>query len=114
GQIPENNGSYDSEWGTNKSVKINKPVIKKAVNKKRRKLQITLKKMSQISGFQCYYSTKKNFKKKKRITSKKYKFTLKKLSKKQYYIKVRAFRIEQNGVKRFGKWSKIKKVKVKK
>lgn len=114
GQTPENNGSYDSEWGTNKSVKINKPVIKKAVNKKRRKLQITLKKMSQISGFQCYYSTKKNFKKKKRITSKKYKFTLKKLSKKQYYIKVRAFRIEQNGFKRFGKWSKIKKVKVKK
>ena len=114
GRTPENNGSYDSEWGTNKSVKINKPVIKKAVNKKRRKLQITLKKMSQISGFQCYYSTKKNFKKKKRITSKKYKFTLKKLSKKQYYIKVRAFRIEQNGVKRFGKWSKIKKVKVKK
>ena len=114
GQTPENNSSYDSEWGTNKSVKINKPVIKKAVNKKRRKLQITLKKMSQISGFQCYYSTKKNFKKKKRITSKKYKFTLKKLSKKRYYIKVRAFRIEQNGVKRFGKWSKIKKVKVKK
>ena len=103
-----------SSTNNKKNVKISKPVIKKVVNIKRKKLRITLKKMSQVNGFQCYYSTKKSFKKKKKMISRKSKFILKKLSKKRYYIKVRAFRIEQNGIRRFGKWSKVKKIKVRK
>lgn len=98
----------------NSSIKIKKVVIKKIINKKNRKLQITLKKLKNISGFQCYYSTKKNFKEKKIVILRKDKFTLKKLSRKTYYIKIRAFRKGKNGLKRYGKWSKITKVKVKK
>ena len=58
----------------------------------------------------------KKFKKSvKRKTTKKLSVTLKKLKKnKTYYVKARAYKFDSNGAKVYGKYSKVKKVKIRK
>ena len=68
-------------------------------------------------GWQVQYSKKKSFKKAKikNVEWRKDTITLKKLSKKKtYYIRVRAWAISGDKVKRFGSWSNAKKCKIKK
>ena len=59
-------------------------------------------------------SMRRKLKKKKSVQTKKTKYTIKKLKKKKtYYIRVRAYKM--NGRKKvYGKWSTVKKVKIKK
>ena len=87
--------------------------IKKALSKKGR-LKLFLGKVTGAKGYQLQYALNKKFKKKKSIQTKKTKYTIKKLKKKKtYYIRVRAYKM--NGKKKvYGKWSKVKKVKIKK
>lgn len=90
--------------------------IKKAVRaKSNKKITIQLKAIKGITGYQIKYSTSKKLKKKvKTVTTKKNKRVIKKLkANKKYYIKVRAYKTVK-GKKIYGKWSKIKTVKVKK
>lgn len=85
--------------------------IKKAKNIKKRSINITWKKATNAKKYQIQYSTNKKFKKatKTKVTSK-LKITIKGLKKKKtYYVRVRGV----NG-KAYGKWSKVKKVKIKK
>ena len=72
------------------------------------------KKVSSAQKYQIQISVNKKFKKKKSIQTKKTKYTIKKLKKKKtYYIRVRAYKM--NGKKKvYGKWSMVKKVKIKK
>ncbi|MCR5430404.1 MAG: hypothetical protein K6E58_04155 [Eubacterium sp.] len=102
---------------TKKSVKVKKPgkaKIKKAKYKKKRKISIKLKKVKGAKGYQIRYSDVKNFDGYWQKNTKKTKITLKKLDKNtKYYIKARAYKLV-NGAKLYGKWSKKKKVKVKK
>lgn len=65
-------------------------------------------------GYQIQYATNKKFKKAKKKTVKSTFVTLKKLKKKKtYFIRIRAYKIA-DGKKVYGKWSSVKKVKVKK
>lgn len=91
-----------------------KAVIKSLTNTLGKKLKLTIKKAKNIKGYQVQYATDKKFKKKKALTTKKTSITIKKLSKKKtYYVRVRAYVL--NGKKKvYGKWSKVKKVKIKK
>ena len=97
--------------------KVKKPAkvkIKKAKYKKKRKITIRLKKVAGAKGYQIRYSDEKNFDGYWQKNTKKTKITLKKLDKNtKYYIKARAYKLV-NGAKLYGKWSKKKKVKVKK
>ena len=91
--------------------------IKSAKNKKKRKIALTWKKVKGAKGYKVQYSTSKKFAKKKTKTKycKKTKLTLKKLKKKKkYYIRVRAYKLQGTRKKLYGKWSKVKTVKVKK
>lgn len=91
---------------------------KKAALKKlkagKKKLTVYLKKsFGGVTGYQIRYSLKKNFKGSKYKTSKKSKYTIKKLKKKKtYYVKIRAYKTV-GGKKLYGSWSKYKKIKVK-
>lgn len=83
------------------------------------KKQFTAKwgKISNATGYQLQYSTKRNFKSKvksKTIKGKsKTTLTIKKLkSKKKYYVRIRAYKTV-NGKQYFSDWSKVKTVKVK-
>ena len=92
-------------------LKVNLSTVKNAEGKK---INVKWKKVKGAKGYQLQYALNKKFKKKKSIQTKKTKYTIKKLKKKKtYYIRVRAYKM--NGKKKvYGKWSKVKKVKIKK
>ncbi len=84
--------------------------ISSAKNVKGKKLTIKFKKITGAKSYQIVYSLKKNFKGKKTINTTKTSYTIKKLKKgKTYYVKVRA-----KNTAGFGKFSAVKKVKIKK
>ena len=93
-----------------------KVVIKKVTNLKRRKLKIKWKKINGVKGYQVQYALNKKFTKgRKTKLQKKTTFTAKKLKmKRTYYVRVRAYKLNSKGDKVFGKWSKVKKIKIKK
>lgn len=98
-------------------IKPGKTSITKAVRaKNNRSIKLTLKKAGTATGYQIKYSTSKKFGKKvtKTVNTKKNMAVIKKLSaKKTYYIKARAYR-KTGKSKKYGSWSKVKTVKVKK
>lgn len=101
------------------SYQVEKPakVTGVRVKRKKRKLLVSWKRKLNVDGFQIQYARNKKFTKKKKSKfvgksiSKKYISKLKKG--KIYYVRVRAYRKSANGVKKYGKWSKVKKCKVK-
>lgn len=92
-----------------------KAVLKKVKATGKKKVKIIVKKTSEkINGYGVILSTKKNFKKAKKVTTKKNIVTVRKLkASKKYFVKVRAFKKVGNK-KIYGKYSTVKKVIVKK
>lgn len=92
-----------------------KAVLKKVKATGKKKVKIIVKKTSEkINGYEVILSTKKNFKKVKKVTTKKNIVTVRKLKAgKKYFVKVRAFKKVGNK-KIYGKYSTVKKVIVKK
>ncbi len=82
-----------------------------------KKLKLVLKKVNGASGYQIRVYTKKNAKKvlyKKTTTKSKVTLKSKKLkNKKRLYIKARAYTLNSNNKKVYGKWSMVVKVKIK-
>lgn len=103
-----------------KTTKVTKPsrVTKLKLKKKsKRVVKVSWKKQKNVSGYEVYRSTKKNKSFKKIKTLKKVgkvTYTNKKLKKgKTYYYKVRAYKVV-SGKKVYGKFSTVKKIKIKK
>ena len=92
-----------------------KAVLKKVKATGKKKVKIIVKNTSEkINGYEVILSTKKNFKKAKKVTTKENAVTVKKLKAgKKYFVKVRAFKKVGNK-KIYGKYSTVKKVIVKK
>ncbi len=108
-------GQYNSRSGKTttsyKPKKVSKITLK---NVKSKKMKITIKQVSNATGYQIKYSTKSSFKGAKTVKTKKTTYTLKKLTKKKtYYVKVRAYRTV-NGKTYYGSFSSVKKIKIKK
>lgn len=99
-------------------VKVGTPKITSLKNKKSKQLTVSIKKVSGAAGYQVTYSTDKKFKKGKNtktVDSKKNTVTLKKLKKgKTYYVKVKAYKLDSKKLKVLGKFSAVKKIKIKK
>ena len=96
----------------NNAGKINAPKLKIKLQKKT--LKASWKKLTNISGYQIQYAPNKKFKKAKSKTVKSTSVTIKKLKKKKtYFVRVRAYKLV-DGKKVYGKWSVVKKVKIKK
>ena len=92
-------------------ITVKKSAIKTAKrSQNNKKLKLTLKKVRDIDGYQIKYSTSKKFTKKttKTIKVKGTTKTIKKLKKKTYYVKVRAYK-KVNGKTYYSKWSTVKK-----
>lgn len=80
----------------------------------KRKVKATWEKLTNVSGYQIQYAPNKKFKKAKSKTVKSTSVTIKKLKKKKtYFVRVRAYKLV-DGKKVYGKWSAVKKVKIKK
>lgn len=99
--------------------KVKKPgkvSIKNLSSKKNRRMTITCAKVKNADGYQVVYSTTKKFTKKttQKVTTAKKNCTLKKLtSGKEYFVKVRAYRVDSAGKKHYGKFSAVRRVTVK-
>lgn len=110
---------YENSQVKEEEPKVEKPKVKRAViskltNVKKRKAKIKVKKIAGVSGYVFMYADNKKFKKATKKTTTKATLTTKKFKKKQKcYVKVRAF-VVVDGEKVFGKWSKVKSVKIKK
>lgn len=99
-------------------VKVGKTKIKTAKKNSAKVVKISLKKVKGAKGYRVKISSSKKFKKVKTVTRnvKKAKFKIKSKkfkNKKRLYVKARAYKIV-NGKKVFGKWSKIKRAKIRK
>lgn len=101
---------------TSKAKKPAKVTGVKVKKNGKKKIKITWKKVKEAKGYQIQYALNKKFKKAKTVTIKKASVTkkiIKKLqSKKNYYVRVRAY-TTKSGKKLYGIWSKKKSVKVK-
>ena len=92
--------------------------IKKLDSPKKKTIKITWKKDSNVSGYQLQYSTSKKFSNSttKSVTLKKNKYTSKTIgklkSKKNYYVRIRGYKTAGKN-KLYGKWSAVKKIRVK-
>lgn len=102
---------------TTKKVAAPKRVTIKSVKKGKKKASIKWKKVSGAKGYKIQYSTKKSFKAKytSSKTTKKTTITIKKLkSKKTYYFRVKAYKLDSKKKRVYSKkWSKVKKTKIK-
>lgn len=98
------------------TVKPPKKVSLKSVkNVKGKKAILKWKKLSKVKGYEIQYALNKKFtKKKKTTTAKGASKTIKKLKKKKtYFFRIRAYKVS-GGSRVYGKWSQVKKVKIKK
>lgn len=99
-----------------KITKPSKITNVKLKNKKSKKIFVSWKKKAGASGYQIQYALNKKFTKKKKsvnATKNKYSKTIIGLKKKKtYYVRVRGFK-SYKGKKYYGKWSSVKKIKIK-
>lgn len=96
---------------------LKKAAIKKVKNKSGNKAVIQYKKVTNAEKYQIQYSQNKNFSKAKSVRVKGNKVTVKNLKKgRTYYFRVRAYQSSAyiKSVKVYGKWSKAKKLKIRK
>ena len=84
-------------------------------SKKAKSFIVKWKKVKNSKGYELQYARNKKFSKgKKKIITSKCKLTVRKLKKgKTYYVRVRAYCIGSDGSRICGKWSSVKKVKIK-
>lgn len=96
-------------------VATNPRKVQTKLAKSTKKRKITFKwKKTTGTGYQYQWSTSKNFKKNYLTkTTKKTSVTISTSKSKTYYVRVRAYKTHSNGKKYYGKWSTVKKVKVK-
>lgn len=94
-------------------VKVKRSVITKAKRLSNTKIKIYMKKIEKVKGYQILASTDKKFRKNlKKITTTNRSVVLKNLKKgKTYYIKVRAYKLNTEKQKVYGKYSIVKRVK---
>ena len=99
-----------------KITTVKKTKISKLSNVKGKKAQVTYNKVSNAKGYEIQYSTDKKFKKGvkvKKANAKTTKVTLTKLTKgKKYYVRVRAYRVDEDDNRVHASWSEAKSVKI--
>ena len=88
-------------------------LVKSVKNIKGKKIVVQWKKVAGVSGYQIQYATNKKLKRATKKLSRNTIITIQKLKKKTYFIRLRVYYVEK-GKKIYGKWSTVKKMKVKK
>lgn len=109
----EGNITIYAKW---KKITVDKVTIKSLKNSGKLKMKIKYKKVNKAKGYEIVYATNKEFTKNvKTITVSGRSKTIKKLTKgATYYVKVRAYKVDASKNKIYGKFSSVKKVKIKK
>lgn len=111
------NKTLFAKWS---KVNVKKVSISKIQNVKNKQLKVIFKRLSGDKGYQVQYSTSKKFTKKytksvavKQSSKKTLSKIIKKLKKnKTYHVRVRAYKVDSCKNNVYGKWSKVKKIKI--
>lgn len=108
---------YKNMGGVNlKVTTIKRPSISNLKNVKGKKAQVAYKAVSEAKGYEIQYSTDSKFKKGAKLVkanAKTTKVTIKKLTKKKkYFVRVRAYKFDDDGNKLTSAWSAAKNVKI--
>lgn len=115
---PQENKYHNMGVVSLKVTTVKKAAISKLTNVKGKKAKVTYKKVAGAKGYEVQYSTSNKFKngvKTKKAGAGTTKVTLTKLNKnKKYYVRVRAYKYDENGNKVYGAWSNTKNVKINK
>ena len=105
------------EWtkAPDTSIKAPARAVVKSLTSKRKTLTVNVKKIKKnCKGYEFQISRLKKFSSSTKKTASGTKVTFKKLKAgKKYYVRVRAFN-KKNGKKKYGKWSKVKKITIRK
>ena len=110
GALGDDNYTVYAKWTKVKVARVAAPVLK---SPSKARLKITYKAVSKAKGYQIQYSLKKSFSGAKSKVLTKRALSLKLKSKKTYYVRVRAYKIDSAGKKVWGTWSKVRKIKLK-
>lgn len=94
-------------------ISVGRPGSLKLKSPSKARLKITFGAVSKAKGYEVQYGTKKNFSNAVTKTVKKRSLTLKLKSRKTYYVRVRAYKLDAEGAKHYGKWSARAKLKLK-
>lgn len=107
------NITLTAKWAKVTVRKISKISAK---NSKKKIISISWAGVNGAAGYQITYSTTSKFKKgvKTVSLSKNRKEITKLIKNKTYYVKVRAYKLDSKGIKVYGKYSSVKKIKIKK
>lgn len=99
-----------------KITTVKRPSISKLTNIKGKKIQVTGKTVSGAKGYEVQYALDSKFKKGVKIVNAKgTKATIKGLKKnKKYYVRIRAYKLDEEGKKLTSAWSTAKSVNIKK
>lgn len=96
-------------------VKVGDAAVKKLKKRSGKKLDVTIRKVSDANGYQIQYSVKSNMKSSKKVLTKSTKKTISGLKAgNKYYVQVRAYKLDSTKKKVYGKWSKKKAVTIRK
>ena len=121
------NSSSISQWAKNKFSIFNKDkksdsssqattTLKSVKNSSKKTLQIAWYTNSGADGFEVQAATNKKFTRNKKFQTvgcgNARSTTLKGLKRRTYYVRVRSYVVNSNGSVSYGKWSEVKKVKV--
>ncbi len=110
--VIKGNQTYYARWAKVKPVKVNIASAKSSSGK----LKVKIKKNKKASGYQIRYSLNQNMSSAKTQTTEETSYTIKNLKKgRTYYVQARMYQKESvSGKKKYGAYSKIKAVKIKK
>ncbi len=112
---PANNSDLTlyAKWS---KVSVARASVKSVKNSAKKKVKVTIKKVTGAKGYRIQYSTNRKFKKgvKTKATTKT-SYTLNGLKKgKTYYVRVCAYKLDSQNNKVYGKYGTVKKIKIKK
>lgn len=94
-------------------ISVGRPKKLKLKSPSKARLKITFGAVSKAKGYEIQYGTKKNYSNAVTKDVKKRSLTLKLKSRKTYYVRVRAYKLDAEGAKHYGKWSAGAKLKLK-
>lgn len=114
-EIPVNRKGNLTLYAKWEKVKVARVTIKSVKRSGSKNAKVIVKKVSGAKGYEISYGKNKKFKNAKKIVTSKTTCTIKKLKKgKTYYVRVRAYKYDSAKQKVYGKYSKTKKVIIKK
>ncbi len=114
-QAPRQTAKPSDDKPSPKKVKVSKPkapVLKKVKNVRGRRMQANLKRVSGANGYEIRVATNRKFRKAQKSTTSSTVFSFYNLKRRTYFVSVRAYKYGDGGKRVYSKWSKVKKVRI--